>query len=192
MRFKRELVAGFLGVVLLAGMVIPGPARDAEAKVTKNETSGFVIEHELLLPVSPDEAYDAMTGDVSGWWDHTFAESPALLYIDARPGGQFVEVFDDTGDGVVHATVTYAHHGKLLRYEGPLGLAGSAFTMSMTFVFEAKDDGTLIKFTGVSMGVMEPEWAEAVDGVWHHFLAERLKPYVEAGEHKNRKNTRGR
>ena len=35
-------------------------------------------------------------------------------YIEPRPGGGFIEIFDDEGNGVLHATVIYADRGKLL------------------------------------------------------------------------------
>ena len=31
----------------------------------------------------PEEIYDAFTGDVKPWWDHTFSESPARLYNES-------------------------------------------------------------------------------------------------------------
>ena len=178
----------WLGCVLsLVAMLTAGTAI---AKIVKSSDVSFTIEHEVLLPVPPEEAYDAMTGDISGWWDHKFSDNPAAYYIEAKPGGGFLEIFDESGDGALHATVTYAHRGKLLRYEGPLGLAGNPFTMVMTFVYEWVGTGTLVKFTAHSMGVMEPGWDQAVDGVWHHFLVEQLKPYVESGKHKSKSTSR--
>lgn len=31
--------------------------------------------------------YDAIRGDISGWWDHSISEKPYRLYIEAKPGG---------------------------------------------------------------------------------------------------------
>ena len=36
----------------------------------------FSFEHKLTLPVRPEIIYDAITGDISGWWDHSFSGSP--------------------------------------------------------------------------------------------------------------------
>lgn len=174
-----------IAAVIVVALAVVTPTRSI-ARIVKSSPTGFTIAYELVLPVPPEEAFDAMTGDISGWWDHSFSEKPAALYIEPRPGGGFIELFDDSGDGVLHATVTYADRGKLLRYEGPLGMAGNPFTMVMTFVFEPAKEGTTINFTAVSMGEMQDGWDEAVDGVWHHFLVERLKPWVEAGGHKKR------
>lgn len=171
---------------VIAMLLLLGTPIGSSARIVKSSPSSFTVAQELFLPVPPEEAYDAMTGDISGWWDHSFSEEPAALFIEPKPGGGFVELFDESGDGVLHATVTYADRGKLLRLVGPLGLAGNPFTMVMTFVFEPAKGGTTVKLTAVSMGEMQDGWDAAVDGVWHHFLFERLKPWVEAGNHRKR------
>lgn len=159
----------------------------AGAAVKPLETHAFELRYEMVLPGGPKEIFDAFTGDISGWWDHTFSEHPKALYIEPKPGGHFMEIFDDAGNGVVHATVTAAHRGKLLRFVGPLGLAGNAVEMVHTLEFSATEDGnTSLAVTVRGSGQMKKEWAEAVDHVWNHFLFERFKPYVEAGEHKTR------
>lgn len=159
-------------------------ASGAQAKIIKSGDNGFLIEHRIVLPLAPEEAYDVMTGDISGWWDHTFSEEPVALYIEARPGGCFCEIFDNSGNGAQHAVVTYAERGKTLRMAGPLGLMGNAFTMSMTFTFEAHGDGTSITLRAAAWGAMEKGWDEAIDGVWQHFLHEALVPFVTSGRYK--------
>lgn len=160
--------------------------RPGSAGVREIELGGFAVEHELVLPGSPETIYDAITGDVSGWWDHTFSESPRRLYMEAKPGGGFYEIFDEAGNGVQHATVTFAERGKRLRFEGPLGFSGHALRMVHTYEFEAAGDSTRLKLSVHGAGELQDGWAEAVDGVWHHFLVERFKPYVEEGRHLRR------
>ena len=72
----------------------------------------FSFEQQLTLPGTPNEIYDAITGDISGWWDHSFSEKPYKLYIEPKPGGGFYEIFNESGDGVKHATVTVADRGR--------------------------------------------------------------------------------
>jgi hypothetical protein len=148
------------------------------------EAGAFLVTHELLLPGAPVDIYDAVTGDISGWWDHTFSDTPKALYIEPKPGGEFYEIFDDEGNGARHATVIYADRGKILRFEGPLGLSGSAVTLVCTYEFApwVNPDSTALKLSVSAAGQIGAGWAEAVDEVWHHFLFERLKPYVESGE----------
>jgi hypothetical protein len=93
-----------------------------------------------------------MTGDISGWWDHSFSESPKALYIEAKPGGGFYEIFDDSGDGVLHATVIMASRGKMLRFEGPLGFSGHGMTTVTTWAYEPHEDGTQLRLTVNAMG----------------------------------------
>lgn len=139
----------------------------------------FAFSHQLTLPGSPEVIYDALTGDISGWWDHSFSEKPYKLYIEARPGGGFYEIFDESGDGVQHAVVTAAQRGKLLRFVGPLGLAGNAVELVCTYTLEAVGDSTLLMLDVHAAGEIKPEWPALVEKVWHHFLDERFKGYLE-------------
>jgi len=153
------------------------------AEVVRSNDTGFTLEHRLELPVATEVAYDVMTGDISGWWDHTFSDSPKALYIEPKPGGGFYEIFDDSGNGVLHATVNAAHRGKLLRFTGPLGLAGTAVIFVTTYVFEPDGNGSVVKVTVDASGNVKPEWDDVVDGVWRHFLFEQLKPYIDSGRY---------
>jgi hypothetical protein len=165
---------------MIFGLLISNVA----AKNNELKVGGFSIKHQLTLPGTPEVIYDAITGDISGWWDHSFSEKPEKFYIDPKPDGGFYEIFDESGDGVKHATVIYADRGKLLRFEGPLGLSGFAIYTVTTYEFESTgSDSTLLKFTLNAAGQMEEGWPELVDKVWRHFLFEQFKPYVESGKH---------
>jgi len=141
----------------------------------------FAFSFTVDLPGSPDEMYDALTGDISDWWDHTMSGDPVRLEIEARPGGAFREIFDASGDGVVHATVTYAHRGKLLRMEGPLGLAGHALHMVTTWELSERDGGSTLTVSVNASGEVHEGWGEVVEKTWHHFIEERFVPHVTAG-----------
>ena len=147
----------------------------------------FSFDKEITLPGTPEEIFDAVTGDISGWWDHSFSENPLEFYIDPLPGGGFWEIFDEEGNGVLHATVTAADRGKLLRFDGPLGLAGRAIQMVTTYTFEqVGEDSTLMKVSVHAAGEVTEGLPELVESVWDHFIFEGLKPYVEAGYDLNR------
>jgi len=184
----RDLVLGATGGIFMTGMLglgFPGdeaPAADPPAEAI--ETGGFAFTFERTVPGSPRVTYDALTGDISGWWDHTVSGNPDRLYIEPRPGGGFYEVFNESGDGVRHAVVTAAERGVLLRFEGPLGLAGHALHMVATYeLAEVGLEGTStnLKVTVHAAGELQDGWAETVEGVWHHFIDERFVPYMEAG-----------
>jgi len=146
------------------------------------QTGGFTVSYALTLPGSPEAIYDAITGDISPWWDHTISGDPAKLYIEAKPGGGFWEVMKGQHNGVRHAVVILADRGKMLRFEGPLGLSGNAIHMVHTYTFEtAGPDSTRLGLSVHAAGEVQDGWPEAVNRAWYHFLFERFKPYVESG-----------
>ena len=155
--------------------------QDEEPAATPQDTqTAFTFQMQLNLPGKPEAIYDAITGDISGWWDHKFSENPAKFYIDPKPGGGFYEIFDESGDGVLHATVIYAQRGKILRLDGPLGLSGKAITMVYTLSFEpAGTDSTTLALEVHGSGEFEPSVPGLVQSVWKHFLFDRFKPFVE-------------
>jgi len=146
------------------------------------ESSGiFSFEMNFSYPGDPVFVYDHLTGDISDWWDHSFSRNPHKLYIEARPGGGFYEIFNEAGDGARHATVIYAERGKMLRMEGPLGLSGQALTLVCTYTLKASEgDQTLLKLNVNGAGEFSEETPEIVRQVWEHFLWEQFKPYIEA------------
>lgn len=150
------------------------------AEVKQMSTAGFVVEHAVTLPGTPTQVYDLITGDISPWWDHSFSDKPHKLYIDATPGGGFYELFNEKGDGALHATVIYAERGKKIRFDGPLGLSGQAVTFVTTYVFEPLGaDSTRLTMSAHASGEIQEGIPATVDRVWHHFLVERFKPYAE-------------
>lgn len=172
------LASAFLLIVLV-------PILHAETKEIK--TAAFHIQQEVVLPAKPEAVYDAATGDITGWWDHHMSEHPRKLYIEAKPGGCFCEIFDDAGNGVQHAVVIYADRGKVLRFTGPLGFSGMAIDAVTTYEFLPDPAGTKLRITVNIVGQIDEPTAQAVDGVWHHFLVERLKPYIESGAYMKKK-----
>ena len=74
----------------LAVLLVSAPSR-LQSETKELKTGGFQVQQELLLPASPEDVYDAATGDISGWWDHSFSAHPKKLYIEAKPGGERVD-----------------------------------------------------------------------------------------------------
>jgi uncharacterized protein YndB with AHSA1/START domain len=144
----------------------------------------FSFGKEVILPGTPEVIFDAVTGDISGWWDHSFTDNPKKFYLEPKPGGGFWEIFDDEGNGVLHATVIYADRGKLLRFDGPFGLSGKAIQIVTTYQFEPVGiDSTLLKVSVHAAGEVDEGIPAIVERVWEHFIFEQLKPYIEAGNH---------
>jgi hypothetical protein len=140
----------------------------------------FAFEMNFSYPGDPDFIYDHLTGDISSWWDHSFTEKPYKLYIEARPGGGFYEIFDESGDGARHATVIFAERGRMLRMEGPLGLSGQAISLVCTYSLKStEDDSTLLTLNVNGAGEFTEDTPGIVQQVWEHFLREQFRPYIE-------------
>ena len=124
----------------------------------------FQFTHQVMLPGNPDQIYDAITGDISGWWDHSFSEKPLKFFIEPKPGGGFYEIIDESGDGILHAVVIFAQRGKMLRFDGPLGLTGQAVQGVYTYSFEAMpEDSTQLKLDAHLSGEIDAEVAKKLD-----------------------------
>ena len=140
----------------------------------------FSFEMNFSYPGDPVFVYDHLTGDISPWWDHSFSEKPYKIYIEAKPGGAFYEIFNESGDGARHASVIYAERGKMLRMEGPLGLSGQALTLVCTYSLKAAGEhSTLLTLNVNGAGEFTEETPDIVKQVWEHFLWEQFQPYIE-------------
>lgn len=171
-------------VLVLVHLVAAGVAF---AELASAPLSGWSVTHVVTLPGPPERAYDAATGDLAPWWDHTFKAKPLRHYLEPWAGGGMYEIWNEQGEGVKHATVTWAERGKRLRFEGPLGLAGNGIVFVTTWDFEAKGDSTQLTCTASCAGALPAGAEKAVDGVWAHFLSGRLKPYMESGKDREKK-----
>ena len=172
--------------VALCGAILWLLAATVAAEVSSAPSGAFEIRRTVVLPGTPEEIYAGLTGDISGWWDHSFSATPSAFYIDARPGGGFYEYFDaGRENGVLHATVIYAERGRKLTFRGPLGLSGNALDLVVTYTLEKSDEpsGTRLGLRVSGAGRVEEDWPATVDAVWEHFLVKRFTPWVEAGCH---------
>ncbi len=167
---------------VLAAVLAIALAGTTPAAAADLPSGAFGFELGLTLPGTPTLIYDTVTGDISGWWDHTMSEHPVRLEVEPRPGGGFWEIFDASGDGIRHAVVTYARRGEALRFEGPLGLTGHALHMVTTYALAAVGpDSTRLTLTVNGAGEVDPAWPAVIEQTWRHFLFDRLQPYVLAG-----------
>ena len=167
----------FLLLVVISAVLIAQENKKAKYDV-------FSFDKEVTLPGTPETIFDAVTGDISGWWDHSFSDSPKKFFIEARPGGGFWEIFDEKGNGVLHATVIYSDRGKILRFDGPLGLSGKAIQVVTTYTFNpVSSDSTMFKVSVHAAGEVDEGVPEIVESVWNHFIFEQLEPYIKSSKH---------
>jgi len=173
----------FLNTIVLFALVCISAYAQDDQKV-KPKYDVFSFDKQVTLPGTSEVIFDALTGDISGWWDHSFTDNPKEFYIEPVPGGGFWEIFDDEGNGVLHARIIYADRGKMLRFDGPLGLSGKAIQVVTTYTFEpVGTDSTLFKVSVHAAGEVDEGIPAIVERVWEHFIFEQLKPYVESGKH---------
>lgn len=91
----KKTIAGILFVMMLASFFLIS----AYSRESIKSSAVFSFDQRLTLPGSPQEIYDAITGDSGPWWDHSFSEKPYKLYTEAKPGGGLYEIFNENGDG---------------------------------------------------------------------------------------------
>jgi len=178
-----------IGLGLVAGPAASqddaAPGASATGVLAPPPAGAFAVTVAVDLPAGPDEVFAAVTGDISGWWDHSVSGDPVVLEIEPRPGGFFREVFDDRGDGVIHAMVTHVRWGQRLEMVGPLGLAGHAVHMVTIYELDGlPGGGTRLRVTARAAGEVHDGWAEAVERTWRHFLHDRLQPWLAGGHHR--------
>jgi hypothetical protein len=173
----------FLNFLVLFALLFISAYAQNELTV-KAKYNVFSFDKQVTLPGTPEIIFDAVTGDISGWWDHSFTDNPKEFFIEPVPGGGFWEIFDDEGNGVLHARVIYADRGKMLRFDGPLGLSGKAIQVVTTYQFEpVGSDSTLFKVSVHAAGEVEEGLPAIVERVWEHFIFEQLEPYIKSGKH---------
>jgi len=185
---RETTASGATRIALRTGMAIglaaaigAAGASFTHAEVKSLTIGGFEFTNTITVPGTPQAVFDLFTGDISPWWDHHFVERPKKLYIEPKPGGGFYEIFDDAGNGALHATVIYADRGRTLRMVGPLGLSGHPLDVVCSLDFEALEDGgTRVDLTVRAAGEAQEGWGAIVEEVWKHFLVEQFKPYAEA------------
>ncbi len=160
--------------------VRPAPA------ASQSPPSGFVVHHETHIDAPPARVYEALVGEIGGWWnpEHTFSGDARNLSLDDGPGGCLCEELPG-GGGVEHLRVVYVDPPRLLRLSGALGpLQGSALAGTLTWTLAAADGGTRLELTYAVGGFMEGGFegiAPAVQSVLAGQMG-RLRRYVETGK----------
>jgi hypothetical protein len=175
-----RLVPVALGACLVAGTALGYSLKQAPAPV-RFAPAGFGFELTAHSPGSPGATFDLFTGDVSPWWDHTFAAKPAKLVLEPKPGGGFYEFFDEAGNGVKHADVLVALRGEELVFRGPLGFGRMGVHLDFVhrLTFAADGEGTKLTLTVHGAGEVAEGVPETVQKAWEHFLIERFQAHAQ-------------
>ena len=181
MRLRLILVSAALAVAPLP----------AAAEVTASSDRGFVSHNEVLVDVTPAQAWAEMLRP-AGWWngDHSYSGNAANMTIDARVGGCFCEAIPgaagEPAGQIEHMRVLYLAPGSTLRMTGGLGpLQSEAVTAVLTMTVKPEGEMTRISWDYVVGGYSRmplTELAPLVDQVVGEQLlrlAARLGPKVD-------------
>lgn len=152
----------------IIGLVVAAVPLPAAAEVTASSEFGFVSHNEVVVPATPQAAWEAMVAPAE-WWngDHTYSGDPANLSIAVAPGGCFCERVPATDGAIEHMRVIYLAPGSTLRMRGALGpLQSEAVTGVLTMTLAAEG------------GMTKISWDYVVGGYGRMPLAE-LAPLVD-------------
>ena len=169
--------------MLFAALWLAGALAVQDGGVEAFQPQGFTASFSVEIGAPPETVFDAATGDITGWWDHSFSLEPAELVIEPRFGGRFYErLHEGREDGALHATVIYVDAPSALRLHGPLGLSGRAVDLVASWQLSPLGtDATEFEVQLNMTGQVDDDLAALVLATWQHFIIGRLKPYVEAG-----------
>ncbi len=108
-------------MLLLAALISMVLPLGASADVVSASAGGFSLKIVTLSNSTPQESYRAFT-EIGRWWDpaHSYGGNPAMLSLEMKPGGAFLEKLPG-GGFVKHLEVVYANPGKEIRLLGGLG-----------------------------------------------------------------------
>ncbi len=126
--------------LILAAVMLPAAA---SADVVSTSANGFSLKIVTLSNSTPQESYRAFT-EIGRWWDpaHSYGGNPAMLSLEMKPGGAFLEKLPG-GGFVKHLEVVYANPGKEIRLLGGLGpLQPMGMHGAMTVQFEEYGRGS--------------------------------------------------
>ena len=178
-RFLTRPVLAMLAVASWAAVA----AAPAAALVVDQSPAGFTSRNEYMCTASPEKVWDALTNDISRWWNpaHTWSGDADNLFLTGAAGEEFGEKLPD-GGSVTHMEVIYADPGKLLRLRGSLGPLQAMAVVGVLSI-ELAPEGETTKLTvtyavggyGGAGGI--EEMAGPVNGVIAEQFA-RLRDYV--------------
>ncbi|HEX9746756.1 MAG TPA: SRPBCC domain-containing protein [bacterium] len=152
-----------------------------ETKIDNQAQLGeFHHQYEVEINAPREKVWETMTGDVGEWWNHTFSEKPARLYIEPKAGGYFGEDFDSHGNGCIHAVVTFVKKPEKLVYRGWMGMQGPVNGV-ISVVLEENNGVTIMKLSHQCTGKVDEVVANGYGEGWKE-LNIRLKELVETGK----------
>jgi hypothetical protein len=168
-----------LPIVVVCGAVAVSPAF---AAVEMAAPDGFVVRHEITVPVDDKRAFDELVHPQRWWSDaHTWSGSAANLSLDAKAGGCWCERW--ANGEAQHGVVVRVLADDSLRVSAAFGpLQEMALTGVFDVVLHPAANGVRIEVTYKVVGPASAQLdqlAAPVDGVIGEQV-QRLKARLEA------------
>ncbi len=148
------------------------------------DLSSLIIQMEETIEAPAEKVFDALTGDISGWWGFPFLLSPddaVSVTIDPKLGGLFYESWGDDGSGVILGTVTRLKKGRRLSIQGYMSLPGPLAGLIDFQLTPNSPTSTTVKLFHSAFGTFDWQANRHYEPGWKHLLNIRLKQHVEQG-----------
>lgn len=173
---------------LLAAALLLLPVSQAQAKIVKQDSTGFLVTHIAEVEASEDQIWQRLLKP-SSWWDegYSWSGSSEGIYLEEKAGGCFCEKLPaEKGAGTVeHMRVIHISKGKVLRMQGAIGPLQSeamvgTFTAAIAPVPE-KEGVSRVSFTYIVGGYMRfpmERMAENIDKIMGQQFASLTEPFL--------------
>lgn len=168
----------------IVSLCIALSAAAAHAEVKQSAADGFLVAHQVSVPVPPERAFAALA-QIGKWWNpqHTWSGDAANLSLEPKAGTCYCERWN--GGEAEHMRVVFVVDGKTLRLQGGLGpLQGMGLYGILEWNVAAAEPGSTIALTyrvsGDSLSDLTA-LVPAVDGVLGEQMG-RLQRYLETGK----------
>lgn len=156
--------------------------QQAEAAPGKRKLPGNgVISAEFDYTASVSEVFSALTNNIDQWWTISAEGDSAGVYLEPKIGGRLYEQFDDSGNGVLFATVDHFKRDELLGFMGSMGSDSTISLIRMRL--QALDNGsTRLVLRHKFIGSVKPSACEAFQQSWQLLLGSRLAHFISANQ----------
>jgi len=138
------------------------------------------IRLEVELSASTDRVFQALTGEIDGWWSYRIA-ADSRMHLEPHVGGRFYESFE-RGGGTLYAFVTYIKPGEEIRLSGSMGLVEEEANNSIYFKLQSvSPNKTLLKLTHRFVGRVSVTTVDIFKRSWVELLTHYLKTFINTG-----------
>lgn len=156
------------------------------APVKRKPVDDALISAEFQYAADVSTVFSALTNSVDKWWPVSAEGDSSGVYLEPRIGGRLYEPFDDTGNGVLLATVDHFKKDALLGLMGSMGTDNAISLIRIRLFANGKavadsngKERTELKLQHRFVGIVDNRTREAFQQSWHLLLGSRLKRYIE-------------